>query len=161
MCNRKRPGERHAFVRSARYLVLKMLNLLPSAVTLPWPLQSRLEQAVRALLDDGAKARIDFAKPPGEAALLSPDSVSWRVFKNPVALFIGGITAVIMELAEPRVRSGVWDHSSFRSNPVPRMKRTGLAALITVYGAYSVAEAMIANVRRMHGQISGTTTSGI
>src|SRR5436190_2206232 len=110
---------------------------------------------------ESGRPGLDFRQPAGEAALVGADSVSWRVFKNPVALFIGGISAVLLELAEPRVRSGVWDHSSFRSNPVPRMKRTGLAALITVYGAYSVAEAMIANVRRMHGQISGTTTSGI
>ena len=28
--------------------------------------------------------------PLGEAALVAPDSVSWRAFKNPVSLFIGG-----------------------------------------------------------------------
>src|SRR5215204_5602813 len=50
---------------------------------------------------------------------------SWRVFKNPLSLFIGGLTAVIMELAEPRVRSGVWEHTSFRQNPVQRLRRTG------------------------------------
>jgi uncharacterized protein (DUF2236 family) len=35
------------------------------------------------------------------------------VFKNPLSLFIGGVTAVIMELAEPRVRTGVWEHTTF------------------------------------------------
>jgi uncharacterized protein (DUF2236 family) len=45
---------------------------------------------------------------------VAPDSVSWSVFKNPVSLFIGGVTAVIMELADPRVRTGVWEHTSFR-----------------------------------------------
>jgi len=29
---------------------------------------------------------------------VSPESVSWRVFKNPLSLFIGGVAAVIMEL---------------------------------------------------------------
>jgi uncharacterized protein (DUF2236 family) len=136
------------------------MNILPSALTLPWPLQNRLEDAVRALLEDGTQARIDFSKPPGEPALLSPDSVSWRVFKNPVTLFIGGITAVIMELAEPRVRTGVWDHTSFRTDPVQRLRRTGLAAMITIYGPRSEAEAMIARVRRMHDAISGVTPAG-
>ena len=46
------------------------------------------------------------------------DSVAWRVFRNPVALFVGGVTAVILELAEPRVRSGVWDHTTFRTDPL-------------------------------------------
>lgn len=103
---------------------------------------------------------MDFSQPKGEAALLSPDSISWRVFKNPVALFIGGVTAVLLEFAEPRVRSGVWDHSTFRKDPVGRLKRTGLAAMVTVYGARSVAEKMIAGVRGMHGRVNGATPSG-
>jgi hypothetical protein len=32
------------------------------------------------------------------------DSVSWRIFKDPVSVFVGGIAAVILELAEPSVR---------------------------------------------------------
>jgi uncharacterized protein (DUF2236 family) len=102
----------------------------------------------------------DFAAPPGEPALVSADSVSWRVFKNPVALFTGGIAAVLLELAEPKVRSGVWDHSSFRTAPLTRMKRTGMAAMVTVYGARSVAEHMIAGVRRRHGHVTGSTPGG-
>lgn len=51
---------------------------------------------------------IDFSSPVGEAALLAPDSVQWRVYKNPIALGIGGIAAVLLEFAEPRIRSGVW-----------------------------------------------------
>lgn len=102
----------------------------------------------------------DFASPPGEEALASPHSVSWQVFRNPVALYIGGITAVLLELAEPRVRSGVWDHTTFRTDPLTRMRRTGLAAMITVYGARSSAERMIAGVRRMHSRIQGVTPGG-
>ena len=104
--------------------------------------------------------RVDFAVPVGEPALAAPDSVSWRVFKNPVSLFVGGITAVILELAEPRVRSGVWDHSSFRTDPLGRLKRTGLAAMVTVYGARGTAEAMIAGVGRQHARVAGATPDG-
>jgi uncharacterized protein (DUF2236 family) len=104
--------------------------------------------------------RVDFRQPAGEPALAAPDSVSWRVFKNPVSLFVGGVTAVILELAEPRVRTGVWEHSSFRTAPLPRLKRTGLAAMVTVYGARSVAEKMIAGVVRMHDRVTGDTPAG-
>jgi uncharacterized protein (DUF2236 family) len=103
----------------------------------------------------------DFSQPPGEPAFSSPRSVSWRIFKNPVSLFIGGVAAVILELAEPSVRTGVWEHSGFRLDPVRRLKRTGLAAMVTVYGARSVAEAMIARVRNMHDRIRGLTPSGV
>ncbi len=129
-------------------------------IILPWPLQSSLETAARALLDPGNRPSVDFSQPAGEAALVSADSVSWRVFKNPLSLFIGGVSAVIMELAEPRVRTGVWEHTTFRKNPMRRLRRTGLAAMVTVYGARSSAEAMIARVRRMHDTVAGTTSSG-
>jgi uncharacterized protein (DUF2236 family) len=87
--------------------------------------------------------------------------VSWRVFKNPVTMFIGGVAAVILELAEPRVRTGVWEHSRFRKDPVGRLQRTGAAAMLTVYGARSIATPMIERVARMHAAISGVTPCGM
>jgi uncharacterized protein (DUF2236 family) len=86
--------------------------------------------------------------------------VSWRVFKNPVALYIGGIAAVLLELAEPRVRTGVWEHTTFRTDPLARLRRTGLAAMVTVYGARSQAETMIAGITRRHARVAGTTPDG-
>ena len=133
---------------------------MTTPMVLPWPLQSTLESGTRALLDPGYRSSVDFSRPTGETALVSPNSVSWRVFKNPLSLFIGGFTAVIMELAEPRVRTGVWEHTTFRVNPIRRPRRTGLAAMVTVYGARSTAEAMIARVWRMHEMVAGTTPSG-
>jgi len=129
-------------------------------IVLPWPLRSGLEAATRALFDLGDQSCADFLRPLGEAALVSPDSVSWRVFKNPLSLFIGGIAAVIMELAEPRVRTGVWEHTTFRIDPIRRLRRTGLAAMVTIYGARGMAEAMIARVRRMHDRVAGSTPAG-
>jgi uncharacterized protein (DUF2236 family) len=128
-------------------------------IVLPWPLQSGLEAATRALFDLDDQSSADFLRPSGEAALVSPDSVSWRVFKNPLSLFIGGVAAVVMELAEPRVRTGIWEHTTFRIDPIRR--RTGLAAMVTIYGARGMAEAMIARVRRMHDRVTGSTPAGI
>jgi uncharacterized protein (DUF2236 family) len=105
-------------------------------------------------------ASVDFTRPAGEAALASADSVSWRIFKNPVALFVGGVAAVILELAEPAVRTGVWEHTDFRRDPVRRLQRTGLAAMVTVYGPRSVAEKMIAHVVALHERVQGTTPAG-
>ena len=75
---------------------------------------------------------IDFSRPAGEPALGAPNSVAWRIFKNPVTTYIGGVTAVILELAEARVRTGVWKHSGFRKDPLRRLRRTGLAAMVTI-----------------------------
>lgn len=131
-----------------------------TALTLPGPLQRRLDASAAALLTPEGGPRVDFSQPRGEPALVPADSVSWRLFKNPVSLFIGGVAAVILELAEPRVRAGVWDHSSFRTDPVRRLQRTGLAAMVTVYAARSQAEAMIEGVNRRHARIAGQADDG-
>jgi uncharacterized protein (DUF2236 family) len=123
-------------------------------------LKARFADAAKSLFEIQGGPRVDFTAPAGEPALAAPDSVSWRVFKNPVALFVGGVTAVILELAEPRVRTGVWEYSSFKTDPLGRLKRTGLAAMVTVYGARSTAEAMIAGVGRQHARVAGTTPDG-
>ncbi len=130
-------------------------------VRLPDPLQRRIEAAAQDFLDAPGMPRVDFAKPDGAPALLKPDSVSWRVMKNPLTLIIGGVAGVILELAEPRVRTGVWDHTSFRTDPLTRMKRTGHAAMVTIYGPADVARAMIAGVSRRHASITGETPSGV
>ena len=102
----------------------------------------------------------DFLAPPGEPALLAIDSVSWRVFSNPVAMFVGGVTAVLLELAEPRVRTGVWEHTSFRERPLERLQRTGYAAMMTAFGARSRTKALIAHVNDRHARINGMTPAG-
>jgi len=131
-----------------------------AVLRLPGWLQRSLDAAAESLLNSAQCRRVDFANPRGEAALLSPNSVSWRVFRNPIALFVGGVAAVILELAEPSIRAGIWEHSSFRRDPVGRLQRTGLAAMTTVFGPRSVAESMIARVVRMHSTVMGTTRSG-
>jgi uncharacterized protein (DUF2236 family) len=119
-------------------------------------LKSLDSAATRLMGFDGA----DFATPRGEPAILPANSVSWRVFRNPVSMYIGGIAAVLLELGEPRVRHGVWDNTSFKRDPGARMRRTGLAAMVTVYGARSRFEALAARVNRMHARVRGETDDG-
>ena len=125
------------------------------------PLQRRVEAIASSYFAAPYGAGIDFSAPSGEPALATPDSVSWQVFKNPLVLFVGGVAAVLLELAEPRVRTGVWHGTSFRNDPAGRLRRTGLAAMVTVYGPRSTAEAMIAAINRRHALIHGVTPGGM
>ena len=131
---------------------------------LPRPLVRAFEaQLLRLLLAPGvtqATFAADFLEPAGEHALAPAGGVAWRVFGNALSLFVGGVAAVVLELAEPRVRSGVWDHTSFRTEPLHRLQRTGHAAMLTVYGGRSRTLAMIAHVNRLHARIAGTTARG-
>ena len=104
--------------------------------------------------------RIDFSGPRGEPALLAPDSVQWRIYKNQIALGIGGIAAVLLEFADARIRSGVWDHSTYKADPIGRSRRTGTVALLACYGPASTAKQVIGMVNRMHGKVKGETPSG-
>jgi uncharacterized protein (DUF2236 family) len=104
--------------------------------------------------------KVNYREPAGDPGLFGPDSMAWRVHANPVALAVGGVAAVILELAEPRVRSGVWDHSIFKTDPLLRMQRTGEATLITTYGPTAAAQARVAMVTRMHRRVGGTTPEG-
>ena len=131
-----------------------------AAFTLPSPVQRRIDRAADDLLNPEGMPRVDFTTPAGEEALVPADSVSWRIFKNPVTLFVSGVSAVLLELAEPGVRDGVWQHSGFRTDALTRLQRTGMAAMVTVYGAKSQAEAMIAGVVRAHDRVRGTTSEG-
>jgi uncharacterized protein (DUF2236 family) len=104
--------------------------------------------------------KIDFANPPGEASIQHPSSIQWRIFKNPIALGIGGVAAVLMEFADARIRSGVWDHSTYKADPIGRSKRTGIAAMVGVYGPESAARRVIAGVTNMHARVGGQTPNG-
>ncbi|RYY23577.1 MAG: DUF2236 domain-containing protein [Sphingomonadales bacterium] len=121
---------------------------------------NRITDAAGNLMQPPPGMAFDFSEPRGEPALVPANSVSWRIFKNPVSLFVGGVAAVILELAEPSVRSGVWEHSSFRKDAAMRLRRTGFAAMMTVYGPRSAAERMIAHVVQMHQRVQGQTPDG-
>lgn len=115
--------------------------------------QTRPAQAARPITPD-------FSKPYGAPSLVPPDSVQWRVFRNPIALGVGGVCAVLLEFADARIRSGVWDHSVYKVDPIGRSRRTGAAALVGVFGPEKSARALIAGVTRMHARVKGETPSG-
>lgn len=74
-----------------------------ATISLRTPLLRRVGRATGEMLSSAPGLSFDFSAPPGEPALLPADSISWRIFKNPVTLFIGGVTAVLLELAEPLI----------------------------------------------------------
>ena len=104
--------------------------------------------------------KVDFANPPGAPAMVGPDSMQWRVFKNPIALGVGGVAAVLLEFADARIRSGVWDHSIYKVDPIGRSQRTGMAAMVGVYAPKEAARRVIQGVTNMHSRVEGKTPNG-
>jgi uncharacterized protein (DUF2236 family) len=123
-------------------------------------LEAWIERATRRLMPTCSGDDPALSFPPGEAALLPHDSVSWQVFRNPVTTLVGGIAAVVLQLADPSVRAGVDAHSDFRSCPLGRLSRTARAAMVVVYGSRSEATAMIQRINTMHARVRGRRADG-
>jgi uncharacterized protein (DUF2236 family) len=134
------------------------------------PVRAVVEKIVTTRAQPPSRAqRINYLEPAGDPGIFGPASVAWRVLSNPASVFVGGITAVLLELAEPSVRSGVWDHTDFRRDPVGRMRRTGLAAMVITYGVramptrrcrgYGACTKVLAALRLMVRRIERTIQS--
>ena len=66
------PGRSRAETLRSTVFVMAFVAMT-TPIILPWPLQSSLEAAARALLEPSDGSHIDFSRPTGEAALVSPD----------------------------------------------------------------------------------------
>ncbi|OJH42044.1 oxygenase MpaB family protein [Cystobacter ferrugineus] len=126
----------------------------------PVPVEREAAPAQTAKPAAAREWKVDFLTPAGEPSLVPPDSVQWRVYRNPIVMGIGGVAAVLLEFADPRIRSGVWDHSVYKVDPIGRSRRTGIAAMVGVYGPASVARKVISGVTKMHARVSGETPNG-
>lgn len=142
--------------RSPTTLAFAVVDRLPLVGTA----RRRIGEAIETLYEPRGMPRVCYDEPAADPGIFGPDSVAWRVHQNGAAMFIGGVTAVLLELAEPRVRSGVWDHTEFRSDPVGRMRRTAAAAMVTTYGSKRDVARLAARVRRLHARVAGRTPEG-
>lgn len=124
--------------------------------------RTELERGVLSLYRGASFAsRIDFTQPAGDPGILGPEAVGWRVMRNPATVFMGGISAVLLEFLLPGVRAGVWDHSYFKQDPVARMQRTGLAAMVSIYGSTEQARWVGERATRMHRKVNGISADGV
>jgi uncharacterized protein (DUF2236 family) len=96
----------------------------------------------------------------GDPGLFGPESVSWRVIGD-AASFVGGVRALLIQAAHPEVVAGVGDHSRYREDPLGRLSRTSAYVTATTFGAMPEVEQAVAQVRRIHRVVSGTSSRGI
>jgi uncharacterized protein (DUF2236 family) len=87
----------------------------------------------------------------------TPESVIRRVGNSLVTPFLGGGTAVLLQVAHPLVAAGVADHSDYRRDLWRRLGRTLRALYLITYGSRSEAEAAAAAVDAVHRHVHGTT----
>jgi uncharacterized protein (DUF2236 family) len=116
----------------------------------------------------GTEIRRIFAEPGGKVieisrtdeGLFGVDSVCWQVHGDVTAMMIGGIASLLLQMLEPRVLAGVWDHSVFRQDMRGRLRRTAAFLARTTYGDKAQALGEIARIRRIHDHVRGTLPDG-
>ena len=86
--------------------------------------------------------------------LYSDESITRRVNRENI-LLLGGGRALLMQLAHPKVATGVDEHSDFRSHPVRRLRRTVRMTMAIVFGDRETAEAAARAVNKVHGRVRG------
>ena len=76
------------------------------------------------------------------------------------SMFIGGITALLLQSLHPLAMAAVAGHSGYRGDPWGRLQRTSYFLAVTTFGQASDARAAIARVRAVHQRITGFAPDG-
>jgi uncharacterized protein (DUF2236 family) len=87
--------------------------------------------------------------------LFADDAVIRRVSRENVLPLFGGGRALLMQIAHPKVASGVDEHSDFRSHPIRRLRRTLLMTMAIVFGDHETAMAAARTVNQVHTRVRG------
>ena len=91
--------------------------------------------------------------------LFAEDSIIRRVNRENVLPLFGGVRALLMQIAHPKVAAGVDEHSDFRRHPVRRLRRTLLMTMAIVFGDRETAMAAARTVNEVHGRVRGESYS--
>lgn len=108
--------------------------------------------------DDAAARAARIWDTPGPRWFTAQDPI-WRVH-NDASMFVGGITALLLQSLHPLAMAGVAGHSGYKSDPWGRLQRTSHYLATTTFGTIPDAEAMIATVRSIHERVRGRDHRG-
>ncbi|WP_322759619.1 oxygenase MpaB family protein [Frankia sp. Cr2] len=102
----------------------------------------------------GAAPGAEPTQPDGDVGLFGPSSVTWRVHDDP-SMIIAGIRALLLQAVHPLAMTGVAHHSTYRTDPWGRLRRTVDYVDTITYGSTDAAHCAAARVRRVHAGIHG------
>ncbi|MFE6710806.1 oxygenase MpaB family protein [Streptomyces sp. NPDC057695] len=83
-----------------------------------------------------------------------------RTVHGDASMFIGGLSALLLQSLHPRAMAAVAGHSGFRGDPWGRLQRTSTFLAYTTYGTAEDAQLAVDRVRAVHERIRGTTPTG-
>ncbi len=121
-------------------------------------LRRTLVERVRGVFNDveGGERSV----PPSDEALFARDTPIRMVHADVVAMMVGGIRGLLLQMLHPHALQGVLDHSNFRADMHGRLRRTARFIAVTSFGHRDEARRSIERVNRIHGAVSGTLPDG-
>lgn len=122
-------------------------------------LRASIAQGVTSLTS-GSGPKIDYSSPPGDPGLFGPQAACWKVHSDFTSMMTGGISALLLQTLHPLALAGVWDHSTFRTDIIGRLRRTATFVAGTTFGNRADALALIERVKSIHLEVSGTAPDG-
>ncbi|WP_327302330.1 oxygenase MpaB family protein [Streptomyces sp. NBC_01298] len=83
-----------------------------------------------------------------------------RTVHGDASMFIGGLSALLLQSLHPLAMTAVAAHSGFRGDPWGRLQRTSTFLAVTTYGTAGDAQLAVDRVRAVHERVRGTTAAG-
>ncbi|MBO1330805.1 oxygenase MpaB family protein [Streptomyces sp. VRA16 Mangrove soil] len=125
------------------------------------PLRRRAGQILftRVAGSEGPRNRALIHGTPGPR-WFPPDSPVRRVHADS-AMFIGGLSALLLQTLHPVAMAAVAAHSGYRGDPWGRLHRTSTFLATTTYGTADAAQAACDRVNAVHAGIRGITERGV
>ncbi|MGW4271704.1 oxygenase MpaB family protein [Streptomyces seoulensis] len=133
------------------------MNPLPSPRT---SVRGRLGHLIfsRVAGPDGPGLRARIHDTPGPR-WFGPERPVRRVHGD-AAMFIGGLSALLLQSLHPQAMAAVAAHSGFRGDPWGRLQRTSAFLAVTTFGTSDSAYEACARVRAVHERVRGATSDG-
>ncbi|MGW9439531.1 oxygenase MpaB family protein [Streptomyces sp. NPDC055607] len=83
-----------------------------------------------------------------------------RTVHGDASMFVGGLTALLLQSLHPSAMAAVAAHSGFRGDPWGRLQRTSTFLAVTTFGTADDARHAVERVRAVHERVRGTTSEG-
>ncbi|MEU6934230.1 oxygenase MpaB family protein [Streptomyces sp. 2RAF24] len=106
----------------------------------------------------GAENRARIHDTPGPRWFAPQEPI--RRVHGDASMFVGGLTALLLQSLHPRAMAAVEAHSGYRGDPWGRLQRTSTFLAFTTYGTVEDAQLAVDGVRAVHARISGRTPDG-
>ncbi|MBO3740723.1 oxygenase MpaB family protein [Actinoplanes flavus] len=91
----------------------------------------------------------------GDVGLFGPDSVTWKLHREPI-LMLGGLRSLYLQALHPRAVAGVAQNSGYRADPWGRLMRTSDYVGTVIYGTTDEVRQAAGRLRRLHARMSAT-----